>query len=217
MSFFRVIRAPLALGILSVLFVLVLDDHPTGQFIGVCAGVAGMIGFSINSASATYQRARVAGRATSPFRSGVATVSALTWCVIGFMLVVMGAGYISYVMRSEYYHVMKDPPGLLGGVVLVAAALSGLCSGAAGLFYLARPTIRFYRASILAAVSAVVATISWSIVSYPPFANSASHSHSAGAGFGTFLVVFAIPLMVIVLLVLHLLLIRSLRKLIDLP
>jgi hypothetical protein len=84
------------------------------------------------------------------------------------------------------------------------------------LLYIARPVIQIYRASMLFTFAALAATILWSAVSYPPFANSDSRSHSVGAGFGTFLVVFAIPSVAIFFLALHFFLIRSLRQLSNL-
>jgi len=216
MSVTKAIRVPLVLAILSVGPVLILNDNPTSQFVGFCAFIAAMFGVAVNSSIATYHRSQMVGRASFPARSGLATVSALTWCVVGVSLAAMGFGYISYVISSENYHVMRSPPGLPGGMALTSAALSGLSCGAASLFYVASPTIHVYRTSMLFTITTLAATILWSVLSFTPFANSAAESHSAGAGLGTFLVVFAIPGIAIASLVLHVLLIHSIRHLINL-
>jgi hypothetical protein len=117
-------------------------------------------------------------------------------------------------MSTDHDHPL-DLQGFLALLVLLFVGLLGFCCGASGLFYIERPSLTRYRASMVFGYATFAAILLWSIVASPLFANPVSQTHSPGAPFGTFLVVFAIPTIVIMCLILQLALIRALRRLTE--
>jgi len=211
----KVWRLPLALAILSVVPVSFLENSPTFSVFAFWACVATAGGFAINVAITTRRRYRLSGSATCPVRSIASIIASFCWCLLGFTDVVVSWGYLASAMSSDHDHPFQDFRGFLAVFVLLCAGLLGLCCGASGLFYIERPSLTRYRASMAFGFATFTAILLWSIVSSALFANPVSQSHSPGARLGTFLFVFAIPMIVIMCLVLQLALIRALRRLTE--
>jgi len=207
------LQIPLALATLSIVPTWILNDGAPILGFSFWACIAGATGFAVNAAIATFRRYRVTGNVACSIRSCVSIITSLGWCVLGIVVVTVSWGHLSHMFSSGSYHPLRDPPGVAATLVLLAAGLLGFWCGLFALFFLQHPSRSCYRISQILGFTTVVALFVWSMVSYGPFAASDAQSHSVGAGVGTFLVVFALPLMVDSYMALQLVLIWSLRTL----